>query len=131
MIRVLVVDDHAFIREGIVAALRVAGDFDVVGSCANGEQAVVQAEKSRPDVVLMDLSMPVLDGVDATRQIMLHDPAARVVILTATANRRRLNDAKKAGAVSCLFKDAALADVISCVRSAASLPPILGGSTPL
>jgi DNA-binding NarL/FixJ family response regulator len=130
MIRILVVDDHEFVREGIVAALRGAGDFDVVGSCADGEQAVEQAETARPDVVLMDLSMPKLDGVQATRRILSLDPAARVVILTATTNRRRVNDAKAAGAVSCLFKDADLTDVIANLRRAVA-PPLLGGATPL
>lgn len=122
MIRILVVDDHEFVREGIVAALQSAGDFDVVGTCEDGQQAFEQAEKSRPDIVLMDLSMPRLDGVQATRKILSRFPATRIVILTATANRRRVNDAKAAGAVSCLFKDTAMTDVINNVRRAAALP---------
>ncbi len=77
MIRILVVDDHEFVREGIVAALQSAGDFDVVGSCEDGQQAFEQAEKSRPDIVLMDLSMPRLDGVQATRKILSRFPATR------------------------------------------------------
>lgn len=130
MIRILVVDDHDLVRDGVIAAIECAGDMRVVGSCADGEQAVVTAQNAHPDVILMDLSMPVLDGVEATRRIVARDPAARVVILTSAAGGRRVDDARAAGAIGCVFKDADIGEVLDSVRRAAS-SPILGDGFPL
>jgi DNA-binding NarL/FixJ family response regulator len=118
MIRVLVVDDHELIRESISSALDAAGGIDVVGSCVDGQDAVGFAASSRPDVVLMDLSMPRLNGVDATRQILANDPSVRVVIFTSAVNGRQVKEAIDIGAVSCVFKGADTTDLIRAVRAA-------------
>ncbi|MCW2644996.1 MAG: hypothetical protein QOD31_3383 [Pseudonocardiales bacterium] len=130
MIRVLVVDDHDLVRDGVIAALVHADGFEVVGSCADGQQAVEQAASAHADVILMDLSMPVLDGVEATRRIVAHDPGARVVILTSAAGSRRVNDARAAGAIDCVFKDADVTEMVDVVRRAAA-SPISGVGLPL
>jgi CheY-like chemotaxis protein len=130
MIRILVVDDHDLVRAGLNAAFVHAGGFEVVGSCADGLQGVELAGRTRPDVILMDLWMPVLDGVEATRRIVARDPAARVVILTSAAGSRRVNDARAAGAVDCIFKDADITEMIDVVRRVAA-SPISGVGLPL
>lgn len=120
MIRVVVADDHDFVRQGVVAVLENAGDIMVVGSCANGQQAVDCVARARPDVILMDLSMPVLDGVEATRRILAQDSSARIVILTSGAGGRRVNDARAAGAVDCIYKNVDTSEMLRAVRHAAS-----------
>lgn len=130
MIRILVADDHDLLREGLVAALRAAGDFDVVGICQDGQQAIDQAATTKPDVILMDLGMPRVDGIEATRHIMSRDPAVRVVILTASTNRRLVGEAIAAGAATYLFKDAGLNAVLQSVRRAGS-SPLPGGAATL
>ena len=119
MIRVLVVDDHDLVRDEVSAALTDAGGIEVVGTCVDGQQAVERAQVIHPDVIVMDLSMPRLDGVEATRQILGRDPEARVVILTSATGGRRVNDARAVGAVDCVFKDADISQVIEAVRRAA------------
>ena len=99
MIRVLVVDDHAMVRAGLVAVLAADGDIEVVAQAANGELAVAEAAATKPDVVLMDLSMPVVDGVEATRRVMAVAPKTRVVVLTSFADHDRVRRALEAGAV--------------------------------
>ncbi len=130
MIRVLVVDDHDLVREGLIAAFGRAGGFAVVGSCPDGQQGVEMAAREKPDVILMDLRMPILDGVEATRRIVAQDPAARVVILTSAAGSRRVEDARAAGAVGCIFKDADITHMVGVVRRVAA-SPISGGGLPL
>jgi DNA-binding NarL/FixJ family response regulator len=130
MIRVLVVDDHELVRDGVIAALERADGFEVVGSCADGQQAVAEAADARPDVILMDLSMPRLDGVEATRRIVAQEPDARVVILTSAAGSLRVSDARAAGAVDCIFKDADVTELVDVVRRAAA-SPISGVGLPL
>jgi DNA-binding NarL/FixJ family response regulator len=127
VIRILVVDDHELVRTVLVAALRAAGGFDVVGVCQDGQQAIDQAAMTKPDVILMDLCMPGVDGIEATRQIVSSDPAVRVVILTATGDRRLVGEALAAGAVTCLFKDGGLEAVLQSVRRAGSRP-LLGSA---
>jgi DNA-binding NarL/FixJ family response regulator len=122
MISVLVADDHEFVREGVVAALSAAGDIKIVGSCGNGREAVEQAKICRPDVILMDLSMPVLGGVEATRELLADRPDARVVIFTAAFDGRDVTAARAAGAVDCVFKTAQISDVIGSIRRAAASP---------
>lgn len=117
MIRVLVVDDHAVVREGLVQLLSSAPDVDVVGSAADGAASVDLVESLSPDVVLMDLSMPGVDGVEATRRI---GDGARVVVLTSFADERRIADAIDAGASGYILKDATPDEVIAAVRSAAA-----------
>jgi DNA-binding NarL/FixJ family response regulator len=106
VIRVLIVDDHAVVRGGLLRLLGGVADFEVVGAVGDGAAAVAAAERHRPDVVVMDLSMPVLDGVEATRRVRRVVPQAQVVILTSTFDRERIADALEAGAVGFLLKDA-------------------------
>lgn len=120
MIRVLVVDDHAMVRTGLAAVLAADGDIEVVAQAADGRAAVTEAVASNPDVVLMDLSMPVVDGVDATRAVMAALPATRVVVLTTFADHDRVRRALAAGAVGYQLKDAEPETLREAVRAAAS-----------
>jgi DNA-binding NarL/FixJ family response regulator len=115
---VLVVDDHAMVRKGLVALLSAAEGLDVVGQAANGREAVVQAEALAPDVVLMDLQMPEMDGVSATREITALG-LAQVLVLTSFSDAERIVDALDAGAVGYMLKDAEPDDLIGAVRSVA------------
>jgi DNA-binding NarL/FixJ family response regulator len=116
----MLVDDHALVRAGLAALLDAAGGIDVVGEAADGEQAVELARSTLPDVVLMDLSMPVLDGVAATRAILAERPATQVLVLTSFSDRDRVRDALAAGAIGYLLKDSTPADVVAGVRAAAA-----------
>ena len=120
MTTVLLVDDHRLVRAGLAALLASSDDIEVVGEAADGQQAIDLAAQLHPDVVLMDLSMPVLDGVEATRRIVTHAPGTHVVVLTSFADHHRVTDAIAAGAVGYLLKDCDPQDVIAAVRSAAS-----------
>jgi DNA-binding NarL/FixJ family response regulator len=119
MIRVLVADDHALIRAGLGALLDAQDDMHVVAEAENGEQAVDKAMRSRPDVVLMDLSMPVLDGIAATRRILAADPTVQVLVLSSFSDRDRVHDALAAGAIGYLLKDCEPDDVVAGIRAAA------------
>jgi DNA-binding NarL/FixJ family response regulator len=119
MIRVLVVDDHRLVRAGLITLLEAAGDIEVAGEAADGRQALEAARAVAPDVVLMDLSMPVLDGVAATRMLLEEQPHARVVALTSFSDRQRVNDVLAAGAIGYLLKDSRPDELLAAVRSAA------------
>ena len=119
MTTVLLVDDHRLVRAGLAALLAGSPDIEVVGQAANGEQAIELTAVLRPDVVLMDLSMPVLDGVSATRRVLAESPGTRVVVLTSFAEAGRVTEAVAAGAVGYLLKDCDPQDVIEAVRAAA------------
>jgi DNA-binding NarL/FixJ family response regulator len=119
-IKVLVADDHAVVRSGLEQLLATSSDFELAGSAANGEEAVTAAERSCPDVILMDLSMPVLDGVEATRRIVARDPSARVVVLTSFSDNRRILDALEAGASGYLLKHAGPDELLGAIRAAAA-----------
>ena len=119
MIRVLVVDDHRLVRAGLITLLEAAGDIEVAGEAADGRQALEAARAVAPDVVLMDLSMPVLDGVAATRLLLQGRPQARVVALTSFSDRQRVNDVLAAGAIGYLLKDSRPDELLAAVRSAA------------
>jgi DNA-binding NarL/FixJ family response regulator len=120
MIRVLVVDDHQLVRVGLTTLLRAAEDIEVVGEAADGQQAIDVARAVRPDVTLMDLSMPVLDGVAATRLLLADSPGMRVVALTSFSDRQRVTDVLAAGAIGYLLKDSKPDDLLAAVRAAAS-----------
>jgi len=120
VVRVVLVDDHALVRAGLAALLEAAGGIDVVGEAADGEQAVELVRSTLPDVVLMDLSMPVLDGVGATRALLAEHPETQVLVLTSFSDRDRVRDALAAGAIGYLLKDSAPADVVAGVRAAAA-----------
>lgn len=119
-ITVLLVDDHQMVRTGIATLLAATDELVVVGQAGDGVAAVAAAADTLPDVVLMDLSMPVLDGVEATRQILQSQPEVRVVVLTSFSDRDRVSDALAAGAVGFLLKDCDPADLLAAVRSAAA-----------
>ena len=119
MIKVLVVDDHQLVRAGLVTLLEAVADIEVVGEAADGRQALDVARTSGPDVVLMDLSMPVLDGIAATRQLLAEQPHLRVVALTSFSDRQRVSEMLAAGAVGYLLKDCAPDELLAGVRAAA------------
>lgn len=125
MISVLIVDDHTVVRAGLASLLTTADDIALVGSASNGLEAVAQYRELEPDIVLMDLSMPVLDGVAATQQILDADPDARVIVLTSLTEDRRILDALQAGATGYLLKDAGPDELIAAIRAAAA------GNSPL
>jgi DNA-binding NarL/FixJ family response regulator len=116
---VLLVDDHGLVRAGLAALVESAEDLTVVGQAADGRQAVAEAERLRPDVVLMDLSMPVLDGVAATRAVMDLSPGSSVVVLTSFSDRDRVEQALRAGAVGYVLKDCEPGELLAAVRAAA------------
>jgi len=119
MITVLLVDDHPLVRAGLTTLIATTEDLKVVGEAGGGEQAVAMAGALEPDVVLMDLSMPGMDGVEATRRILEAQPQIHVVVLTSFADQQRVNEALAAGAVGYLLKDSDGRDVLGAIRSAA------------
>ena len=117
-IRVLVVDDQALFREALVALLAVQPGIEVVGEAADGREAVEAVGRLRPDVVLMDLRMPVLDGVGATRQLRVDHPSVRVLALTTFDGDAEVFPALRAGAVGYLLKDATTDRLVEAVLAA-------------
>ena len=117
-IRVLVVDDHAVVREGLSTFLSLQDGIEVVGEAADGREAVAAAERERPDVVVMDLVMPRLDGVQAMRELRARVPRARVIVLTSFLDDDRLLPAIRAGAAGYLLKNVEPAELARAVRAA-------------
>jgi DNA-binding NarL/FixJ family response regulator len=120
MIRVLVADDQATVRDGLVTLLGLTEGVEVVGAAADGEEAVRLSAELRPDVVLMDLRMPRLDGAAATARIVAETPGTAVLVLTTYADDESLSGALRAGARGYLTKDAGRAELAAAVRSVAS-----------
>jgi DNA-binding NarL/FixJ family response regulator len=118
MISVLIVDDHPMVRTGLRTLLESATFIHVVGEAANGEQAIELSRSLKPAVVLMDLSMPVLDGASATRRLLADSPDTRVVVLTSFAEQPQVSEALAAGAVGYLLKDCDPRDLVAAVRAA-------------
>lgn len=116
-IRVLVVDDHEMFRVGLRALIRDQEDMAFVGEAANGQEAVEKAARLNPDVILMDINMPRLDGVQATRQITLRNANARVIMLTIYGDDEHVFEAIKAGASGYVLKDARSATLIEAIRT--------------
>jgi DNA-binding NarL/FixJ family response regulator len=110
-IRVLIADDQRVVREGLAMVLGLLPDIDVVGSAADGHEAVALAAELHPDIVLMDLRMPRCDGVEATRLLREREPAVKVVVLTTYADDRSVIDALRAGARGYLTKDTGAAEI--------------------
>jgi DNA-binding NarL/FixJ family response regulator len=119
VIRVVVVDDHTIVRNGLVQLLGSDPELEVVGAAGDGEAAVILCLEQRPDVALMDLSMPGMGGVDATRRIAEQGNGVQVVVLTSFADRERVLDALKAGAIGYLLKDAEPEELIRAIHAAA------------
>jgi DNA-binding NarL/FixJ family response regulator len=118
-IRVLLVDDQALFREGLRTLLSVWDDLEVVGEAGNGEEGVAEAVRLRPHVVLMDLRMPVLDGVAATRRLRDTQPETRVIVLTTFDDDEAVFDGLRAGAVGYLLKDVSSAKLVEAIQAAA------------
>ena len=115
-IRVLLTDDHAIVRKGVRALLSTEPDIQIVGEASNGAEAVAQAEDLCPDVILMDLMMPKLDGIEATRQITAKIPGARVIVLTSFAADEKVFPAIKAGALGYLLKDSGPEELVKAIH---------------
>jgi NarL family two-component system response regulator LiaR len=119
-IRVLIVDDHEIVRKGIAALLETEDDFEVVGEADNGHEAVELAERLDPDVILMDLVMPEMDGIEATRQIRARRANTNVLVLTSFGTDDKLFPAVKAGALGYLLKDTSPQELLHAIRDAAA-----------
>jgi len=124
VIRVLVADDHPVVRHGLCTMLEIEDDIVVVGRAADGEEAVAQALDTRPDIILMDVQMPNVDGIEAMRRIRAEDPDARVIVLTTYRDEDYIFPSLRAGARGYLLKDSSreeLADAIRAVHRGESL----------
>jgi two-component system, NarL family, response regulator LiaR len=115
-IRVLIVDDHPVVREGLRSYLSTLDDLDVVGDAADGDAAVSSVAELTPDIVLMDLSMPGMDGIEATRRIVERDPDAKVIALTSFATDDKVFPAIRAGAAGYLLKEAEPSELADAIR---------------
>ena len=115
-IRVLIVDDHTIVRKGIRALLTEIAGIEVVGEAADGQEAVAQANSLRPDVILMDLAMPKMDGIEATRQIKTSQPESRILVMTSFATDDKVLPAIKAGALGYLLKESAPEDLVQAIH---------------
>jgi DNA-binding NarL/FixJ family response regulator len=118
MTTVLLVDDHPLVRTGLGNLIGTTEDLKVIGEASGGEESVIMAGDLEPDVVLMDLSMPGMDGVEATRLILAANPQIKVVVLTSFADEQRVAQALAAGAVGYLLKDCDAREVLAGIRSA-------------
>ena len=119
VIRVLIADDHPLMRKGLADILNGVQGIEVVGAAEDGAAAVALAYAVKPDIVLMDISMPGMDGIEATEKLVEMDSHVRVVVLTSYSEREKITQALAAGAVSYLTKDAPPEAVIRAIRSAA------------
>ena len=128
-IRILLADDHPVVRDGLAAMLGTQPDFQVAGEAGTGAEAVAEAARLRPDVVLMDLEMPSLDGIEAIRRLRAADPAIQVVVLTAFDTDERILGALQAGAQGYLLKGAPRAEIFAAIRAVSAggalIPPVV------
>jgi two-component system, NarL family, response regulator LiaR len=118
-IRVLIVDDHAVVRQGLRTFLGMLPDIQIVGEAASGAEAVTAHEKAQPDVILMDLVMPEMDGVEATRRIRSARPDAKIIVLTSFAEEDKIFPAIRAGAAGYLLKDVKPIELAETIRAVA------------
>ncbi len=124
-IRVMLVDDHEMVRSGLATFLLVHDDLELVGEARDGEQALAMFDRARPDVILMDLKMPRMDGVEATRALVERDPDVRIVALTSFKEEALVQDALDAGALGYLLKDIGADDLADAIRAAHRGEPTL------
>jgi len=117
-IRVLLVDDHAVVREGLRNFLALQDGLEIVGEASDGAEAIEQAQRLEPDVILMDLVMPGLDGIGAMRQLRVRSPGSRVIVLTSFLEDERVLPAVQAGAAGYLLKNVAPAELARAIRAA-------------
>ncbi len=131
MVRVLICDDQTVVREGLAAILSTDDEIEVIGLARNGEEALALAEEERPDVVLMDLNMPVMNGVQATQHLRRRHPTLHVLVLTTYADDAWVIDAIRAGAAGYLLKDTRRDDLVAAIKGTAQgksfLDPIVAG----
>ena len=131
-LRLLIADDHAIVREGLRAVLEGGGDIEVVGEAADGLEAIARARELRPDVILLDIAMPELDGLAACRRITEEDPGARVLILTVHAQEQFFFEALRSGAHGYVLKRSTAEELRQSIRTVAQgktwLSPELAGS---
>jgi len=129
LIRVLIADDHAIIRKGVCAVLETVPDIELIGEAVNGREAVAEAARLKPDVILMDLVMPEMDGLEAIRQIKAQQPEARLLVLTTFAGEDKILPAIKAGAIGYQLKDSSPDKLIDAIRQVqrgeSSLHPVI------
>lgn len=118
-VKVLLVDDHAFVRSGVKAILDEEEGIEVVGEAGSGEEAITKADLLKPDLIVMDVNMPKLDGIEATRRIKQKNPSISVVVLTVNDEELFLIEAIRAGAASYLLKDSSSEQLVSSIRSVA------------
>src|SRR4030065_1958457 len=118
--RVLIADDHALMREGIIAFLKFYDDIEIVGEASNGLEAIEKAEKLKPGVIIMDISMPELGGIEATLEIKKRMPAVKILILTQYSDKEYVSRLLKAGVSGYILKQAVGTDLISAIRAAAN-----------
>ena len=117
MIRVLIADDHGVVREGLRGFLALQDDVEVVGEAADGEEAVAAAERLAPDVALVDLVMPRVDGIEAIKRIRAAAPATRIIVLTSFTDEDKMLPAVRAGAVGYLLKDVEPQELVAAIRT--------------
>ena len=133
-IKVLLADDHQIMREGLKSIINEQKGFDVVGEAANGREAVKLAEKLKPDAVVMDLSMPELNGIDATSEIVAQNPYIKVLALSMHSEKMFITRALQGGASGYLLKDCALDELIKAIKTVISgrvyLSPLLSQNLP-
>jgi NarL family two-component system response regulator LiaR len=115
-IRILIADDHPVVREGLRGLLSFKPEFAVVGEAEDGLEAVVRAAHLRPDVIVMDLEMPRQNGLDAARQILAENPAARILLLTSFAKDQKIFECLDSGVLGCLLKDSAPQELFRAIR---------------
>ena len=120
MIRVLLADDHALVRDGLRAVLARETDIQVVGEAADGREALAAAETAKPDVAVLDLSMPLLNGLDAARQLAARDRGPRTILITMHAEDRYVLEALRAGVQGYVLKKQAVADLVRAIREVAA-----------
>ncbi|HEY8172619.1 MAG TPA: response regulator transcription factor [Dehalococcoidia bacterium] len=124
-IRVLICDDHAMVRQGLQAFLELQDDIEVVGQAADGAEAVALAVSAQPDVILMDLVMPNVDGIEAIRRIRTDNAGAKIIVLTSFAEDDKIFPAIQAGATGYLMKDVSPQDLAKAIRMARDGEPLL------
>lgn len=124
-ITLLVVDDHIIVREGLISVLKTFSEFEIVGDASSGKMAIALCDKLRPNVVLMDLKMPQMSGVEATRHIRQAHPDIQILVLTSFIDDELIQAALEAGAIGYLLKDASIHEIANALRSVAQKQTVL------